>query len=134
MKIAIISTPYTNAIQQTQIDNVNRTKEISMKWWRDGYNVVSPVMNSAFMDNAAPHETFVRAVKELIDRLLTTKGDVLVMCEGWSKSTGCKAEYEYALLKGKEVRFDGCAKQETGEESEKPDKVEITRIISGEGS
>ncbi len=134
MKIAIISSPYSHPIIETKIERVNNAKEVAMKWWREGYNVVSPVLNTAFMDNAATHDIFVQAVKELMDKLLTTKGDVIVMCEGWGKSAGCKAWYKYAIESRKEVRFDGNAKREAGEEEQKPDKGEVAGIISGEDS
>ncbi len=100
MKVVYISGAYRNGSINGIFDNIYRARREALKWWRKGYAVICPHMNSAFMDGACDDSIWLQGDLELLRR-----SDIIVMLEGWEKSKGARREFEEALLLQKEIIY-----------------------------
>jgi hypothetical protein len=71
---------------------------VAAEFWRLGYAVICPHLNSALMDGVVPDETFLAGDREFICRMRS--GDVLVLLPGWTESAGTMAELAIAVVLG----------------------------------
>ncbi len=94
MKIAYIAGPYRSATVYETTRNIQRAREVAAEFWRMGYAVICPHLNSALMDGVVPDSFFLAGDREFIRRM--HQGDVFVLLPGWSKSDGARAELELA--------------------------------------
>lgn len=102
MMIAYIAGPYRPKHRQTLIENIRAAEQVAMKYWRMGFAVICPHLNSAFMDGIMPDQHFLDADIEILKRC-----DVLILMKGWDKSTGSCFEAETAAKLKKIIIRDG---------------------------
>jgi hypothetical protein len=98
MKIAYIAGPYRAPTVFGLTQNIQCAREVAAEFWRMGYAVICPHMNSALMDGLVPDGVFLAGDHEFLRRM--RPGDVFVLLPGWSKSDGTKAELALAVLMG----------------------------------
>jgi len=98
MKLAFISGPYRSSNGKTILENVRHAEKYAIKYWRLGYAVICPHLNTAFFDGLAPDNIWLQGDLEILKRC-----DVIVMIPGWEKSSGSKQEYHLALNYGLEI-------------------------------
>lgn len=101
MKVIYIAGPYRAKNGGTIIENVRAAERVAMKYWRAGYAVLCPHLNSAFMDGVAPDAVFLEAGLEFVRR-----SDVVIVMRNHEMSTGTAAEIELAESLGKLVIYD----------------------------
>ena len=94
MKIAYIAGPYTHESLFMRAINIHEAKQVAKKYWKLGYAVICPHMNSAHLDDYATPEHFIKSYLQIL-----SKCDVIVMMPKWEKSKGAIEEYKYALEK-----------------------------------
>jgi len=80
------------------IRNILRARKVALEYWKLGYAVICPHMNTALFDGHCPDNVWLDGDLELIKR-----SDVIVMVNGWRKSSGAIAEYNCALIWEKKV-------------------------------
>jgi hypothetical protein len=98
MKIAYIAGPYRAPTVFGLTENIQRAREAAAEFWKLGYAVICPHMNSAFMDGVVPDSTFLAGDREFIRRM--RPGDVFVLLPGWAESGGAKVEALLASSEG----------------------------------
>ena len=98
MKIAYIAGPYRAPTVFGLTENIQRAREVAAEFWRMGYAVICPHMNSALMDGVVPDGMFLAGDREFIRRMRA--GDVFVLLPGWQESRGTKAEAALAFSRG----------------------------------
>jgi len=81
--------------------NIKRATYVALKYWREGYNVYCPHMNSGSLHGLAPDKTFLAAALEELER-----SDIIVMLPGWRESKGSCVEYDRAIKLNKEILFE----------------------------
>ena len=101
MKVAFISGPYRAATKEGISANIEAAREVAVKYWRKGYAVFAPHLNTAHFDGLCPDEVWLKGDLEILRRC-----DVVVMMEEWWKSEGAKAEHALALELGKEIIYE----------------------------
>jgi hypothetical protein len=104
MKIAYIAGPYRASgsdFGKTVIENIRAAELVAIKYWRLGYAVICPHLNTAFFDGLCPDDTWIRGDMEFV-RVC----DVMVMMRGFQHSSGAMREYQRALTLKKEIIFD----------------------------
>jgi nucleoside 2-deoxyribosyltransferase len=102
MQIAYIAGPYRAKTKLGVIKNILIARKIAKKYWRKGYAVFCPHLNSALMDGCAPDEAFLRGDLEFLQH-----ADILVVIPGWERSKGTLAEIEFAKARGIPIVFEG---------------------------
>ena len=91
MKDLIISAPYYSDQDYEIHSNIYEASMMAKYYWRLGYNVFCPHMNSAFFGGLIPEEQFLLACIERIQ-----KADVIAFHPSWEYSSGCRKERRVA--------------------------------------
>lgn len=101
MKVVYISGKYRSQDGINGIyENIQAARAESIKWWKDGYAVICPHMNTAFMDGAADDSVWLKGDLEFVRR-----SDIIVMLNDWEDSEGARAEHEEAIDCGLEIIY-----------------------------
>ena len=101
MKVAYVAGPYRSPLGVWGIrQNIAKATEIARELWLQGYAVICPHANTAFMDGIDTDEIFLKGDLAILERC-----DLIVMIPGWEKSMGATAELEFAKSRGLEVKY-----------------------------
>lgn len=101
MRVAYIAGPYRAATVRGIVENIRRAEETALRYWRSGFAVICPHMNTQLFDGAAPDSLWLDGDIEIMKRC-----DVVVAMIGWQKSKGANAEIELARSEGIEIIYD----------------------------
>lgn len=101
MKIAYIAGSYRARTKLGVIMNILRARRVAIKYWKIGYAVICPHMNTALFDGHCADSVWLKG-----DREILTRCDVVVMMENWKKSAGARAEHELAKACNIPVIYD----------------------------
>ena len=98
-----IAGPLTSSPEfPNQVANENAAMLVGVRWFKRGYNVYIPHMNTrGFECFGVQYETFMESCFAIIRRC-----DGIVMMKGWPHSKGASREYVYAQEIGKTIFFD----------------------------
>jgi hypothetical protein len=102
MEIAYIAGPYRAKTVFGVIRNILRARSVAKEYWRKGYAVFCPHLNSALMDKVAPAQTFLNGDLEFLQY-----ADIIGALSGWEKSKGTIGEIEFAKSKGIRIHYFG---------------------------
>jgi hypothetical protein len=101
MKIAYVAGPYRSKWLVKRVFNILCARRIAIKYWKKGYIVICPHMNSAFFDRYCDDEIFLQAYLELIQFV-----DLVVISKRWKNSVGTKREIVRAKEFDKKITFE----------------------------
>jgi hypothetical protein len=90
--LAYISGPYRAKTPNEVYDNIERARQVAIKYWKKGYTVICPHANSFMMDGIIPTNDWIKRDCEIVCWM-----DVVVMMKGWKNSVGAKKEHAVAL-------------------------------------
>jgi nucleoside 2-deoxyribosyltransferase len=99
MKVVYVAGPFRCASQHVpgQQDswgiqsNVMSAMALGLEVWRAGAAAVIPHANTMFFQNAAPDNVWLDG-----DLAMLAKCDAVIMTADWRRSTGARAEHDYA--------------------------------------
>ena len=94
MQVAYIVGPYSAKDLSEQLVNINRAEQVAKEFWRRGYAVICPHMNSKLFDEVVPYEQFILGYLEILSRL--TNDDLVVVLHNWEGSKGSITEVHLA--------------------------------------
>jgi len=97
-KTAYIAGPYRAKTKLGVILNIWRARKVAKKYWKLGYAVFCPHLNSCLMDGTVTDENFLKADLKFLEC-----SDLVVMIHEWEKSEGSKSEFWLAKRLGKEI-------------------------------
>ena len=101
MKLAYIAGPYRSATVRGIVQNIRIAEAVALRYWRDGYAVICPHMNTALMDGSLPDHVWLEGDLEMLRRC-----DVVVMLPKWKSSVGATAEHSLAVSLKMEIRYE----------------------------
>ena len=81
--------------------NIMRAMALALEVWRLGAAAVCPHANTMFYQNAAPDQVWLEG-----DLAILGKCDAVLMTPDWTRSSGARAEREYALRRGIPVFYE----------------------------
>ena len=95
MKVAYIAGPFRAASAWGIEQNIRRAEELALEAWQAGFAVLCPHTNTRFFQGAAPDHIWLDRDLELLARC-----DLVILAEGWERSTGTRAEITHAKSLG----------------------------------
>lgn len=101
MKVAYIAGPYRASSPSGTLKNIMAAREVALKYWKLGYAVICPHLNTALFDGEAADALWMAGDIEIMLRC-----DVVVMMSNWQDSEGARCEEQYALEHGKTLIYD----------------------------
>ena len=93
--IVYIAGPYRANTIHGIVENIRKAERVSKLFWKKGYAVICPHLNSSLLDGVVDDMAFLAAGLEILSRC-----DMCVMCPGWEKSRGSIVERDFAIEKG----------------------------------
>lgn len=87
MKLVYTAGPYTAKHPYQVHQNIEISREMSLKIWKAGHAALSPHLNSAQFDGIATYKVFLEGTLIMMERC-----DAVVMLSGWEKSRGSIGE------------------------------------------
>jgi hypothetical protein len=81
--------------------NVMAAMAIGLEVWRMGAAAMIPHANTMFFQNAAPDHVWLDG-----DLAMLAKCDAVIMTSDWQRSSGARAEHEFAKERGIPVFYD----------------------------
>lgn len=91
MKLAYIAGKYRSDTISGIEENIALARRAAKKLWRDGYAVICPHLNAAFMDGVVPDDVFLEGDIKMLNLC-----DVVFLLPNWRESEGAKREREIA--------------------------------------
>jgi len=102
MKLVYIAGPYRAMSENQVLLNIIQARSYALKYWRLGFAVICPHLNSAFMgEGPNTDDKFLEGGLELVRRC-----DVVVMIPGWKQSRGALTEHELARALSKQIIYE----------------------------
>lgn len=95
MKIAYISGKYRDKSLSAIDENIQLARRAAKHLWSEGWAVICPHSNTAFMDGVCPDEQFLNGDLSIINRL-NPGTDAMFMLPNWEDSEGARREREVA--------------------------------------
>lgn len=100
-KLVYIAGPYRAATPFQIQKNIREAAEIGLKYWKLGYAVIVPHMNTALLDHELPDDAWLTGDFEMIRRC-----DYVVVSPRWRQSSGTIAEIDFARAHNIPVYFE----------------------------
>ena len=101
MVVVYIAGAYRAKTLRGVVENIRKAEEVSIKYWKRGYAVICPHLNTALLDGELTDEHFLNG-----DLAILARCDIVVMMRGWENSIGATAEHNYAKELGIQVIYD----------------------------
>lgn len=95
MKVIYVAGPFRGPSAWAIEQNIRRAEELALEVWRAGYACICPHTNTRFFQGAAPDHVWLEGDLELVCRC-----DALLLTEDYARSSGARAEREYAVARG----------------------------------
>lgn len=106
MKVVYVAGPFraTNpdgtADQWRQEQNIRAAEALALEVWRLGAAAVCPHTNTRFYQGAAPDAVWLEG-----DLAILAKCDAVLMAQDWHRSSGARAERDFAIAGGIQVLY-----------------------------
>lgn len=91
MTVVYICGPFRAASHWGIVQNVRKAEALALKVWQAGMVALTPHLNTANFQGAAPDGVWLAGDLELLRRC-----DAVLLVEGWPNSEGAKVEVDYA--------------------------------------
>lgn len=91
MKVVYVAGPFRGPDSWVMENNIRRAEALSLEVWRAGAAAICPHCNTRFFQGAAPDDVWLDG-----DLAILAKSDAILMTPDWERSSGARAEHEYA--------------------------------------
>ena len=92
MKVVYVAGPFRGANSWEMEQNIRRAETLALEVWRAGFACICPHTNTRFYQGAAPDNVWLDGDLEIVKRC-----DAVVLTPDWQKSSGARAEVEFAV-------------------------------------
>lgn len=102
MVLVYIAGPYRSKTTHGVVENIRKAEAVALKYWKQGYAVICPHLNTALLDGELPDEVWLKG-----DLTILSRCDIVVMMKGWENSKGAIEEHHKAKELGITVYYEG---------------------------
>lgn len=95
MRVVYIAGPFRGPNAWEIEQNIRRAEALALEVWRAGFAALCPHTNTRFFQGAAPDEVWLAGDLELLGRC-----DAVLLTLDWQRSSGARAEVDYAKTRG----------------------------------
>lgn len=92
MKVVYVAGPFRGKSHWDIAENVRNAERLALEVWRRGAVAICPHANTAHFQDAAPDHVWLDGDLELLRR-----SDAILMTPDWERSTGARAERDFAV-------------------------------------
>lgn len=93
--LVYVAGPFRGANSWEMEENIRRAETLALECWRAGYATICPHTNTRFFQGAAPDKVWLTGDLEILRRC-----DALVLTPDWERSSGARAERDFAVKHG----------------------------------
>ncbi len=101
MKLGYVAGPFRGKDHWQIAENIRNAERLALEIWRLGVPVICPHANTAHFQDAADDRTWLEGDLEMLARC-----DFMVMTPDWQRSSGARAEHDFALARQIPVFYD----------------------------
>lgn len=101
MKVVYVAGPFRGPSHWAIAENIRNAERLALEVWRAGAACICPHLNTAHFQDAAPDHVWLDGDLELLARC-----DAVLMTPDWQRSTGARAEHDFAKDRGIAVLYD----------------------------
>lgn len=101
MKVVYVAGPFRGPNSWAIEQNIRRAEVLALEVWRSGAAALCPHANTRFFQGAADDDLWLKGDLEMLGRC-----DAILMTFDWQRSTGARAEHDFALARGIKVLYD----------------------------
>ena len=101
MKSLYVAGPYRGKTDDEVYENIQRARRYAKKYWRLGYAVFCPHLNTSFFSGVVDEHQFMLAGLKILAIC-----EVLMLPPHWADSEGCIKEQRLARKMDKKIIYD----------------------------
>lgn len=101
MKVIYVAGPFRGPNSWEIEQNIRRAETLALEVWRAGAAALCPHTNTRFFKGAADDRVWLDGDLELLARC-----DAILMTPDWERSSGARAERDFAIERGLPVLYD----------------------------
>lgn len=94
-KVVYVAGPFRGPDHWAIEQNIRRAETLALDVWKLGAAAICPHTNTRFYQGAAPDDVWLTG-----DLAILAKCDAILMTPDWQRSSGARAEYEFAVTQG----------------------------------
>lgn len=94
-KVIYVAGPFRGPDHFAIAENIRRAERLALAVWRLGAAALCPHANTAHFQDAAPDDVWLSGDLELLRRC-----DAMIVTDDWTRSSGARAEVDYAKERG----------------------------------
>ena len=95
MKVIYVAGPFRGPSHWAIAENIRNAERLALQVWNLGHAALCPHANTAHFQDAAPDEVWLKGDLEMLLRC-----DAIIMTPDWERSSGAKAERQFAIEHG----------------------------------
>jgi len=95
MKVVFISGPFRGPTHWDIFQNIRKAEALALDVWKAGAAAICPHTNSQHFTGTCPDEVWLEGDLEILKRC-----DALIVTPDWERSSGARAEVDYAAKLG----------------------------------
>lgn len=100
MRLVYVAGPFRGKSHWEIAENIRNAERLALEVWRAGAAALCPHANTAHYQDAAPDHLWLNGDLEMLARC-----DAMLMTPDWQRSSGARAEHEFALKNGIQVLY-----------------------------
>lgn len=101
MKLGYVAGPFRGKSHWEIAENIRNAERIALEVWRLGAACICPHANTMHFQDAAPDHVWLDGDLEMLARC-----DFMVMTPDWQRSSGARAEHEFATKRHIPIFYD----------------------------
>jgi len=93
--VVFVAGPFRGANEYERRQNIARAEALALEVWRAGFAAITPHLNTAHFQDAAPDDVWLQG-----DLAILARCDAMIVTDDWQRSEGARNEVDFARSRG----------------------------------